>query len=135
MRLRTPPRQGRIEENLIPLINIVFLILIFFLVASTIRSFDIGGISLSQAEADAGPKGKRNVLVISADGSLSYRGRTLSHEDLPAILQEPGLTQGDKPLFIAADAALPAQQLVAVADMARAAGVKQIILVTRKTPK
>lgn len=70
MKLRHPPtRSTASDDNLIPMINVVFLLLVFFMVAGTIRSADPilvdAPIARSGAEQSA-----QAVLYVSTDGAL-----------------------------------------------------------------
>jgi len=125
------PERGP-DENLIPLINIVFLILIFFLVASTLRSFDPAGLELSEARAEAGADQGPNVLIAYADGRLALAGEAVATDALAARLDAFARAEPDLPLLIAPDRALPADRLVEIAQTAQSAGIAQVKLIVRK---
>ena len=132
LKQRTPGRGP--EENLIPLINIVFLILIFFLVASTLRSFDPSGLDLTsaQAEADSLTRGRMCCSPLRTAG-LRWPGK----DSRAGRAGNPRLTafakaEPDLPLLIAPDRALPAKRLVEIANAAKSAGVEQVKLIVRK---
>jgi len=132
MRLpKREPRRGT-AENLIPLINIVFLILIFFLVASTLRSFDPGGLALAGAEAEAGADQGPNVLLAFADGRVELAGQSVADGALAGRLEAFARDNPDTPLLIAPDRRLPADRLVEIAQAARAAGIGDVKLIVRK---
>lgn len=133
MQLKLSPRQRRTAQDLIPLINIVLLILVFFVVTSNLRSFELEGIALSRTSLMGDSARARNVLVIFADGSLSYAGKAVTKDQLTAKLQDRALRNPAKPLFIAAHAELAAPTLIEIAEMIRKAGVEKIILVTKRT--
>lgn len=120
------------EENLIPLINIVFLILIFFLVASTLRSFDPAGLDLPRAQAEAGADHRANVLIAYADGRLTLAGKDIGPDALAARLADFVQAEPDLPLLIAPDRALPADRLVEIAQQAQAVGIAQVKLILRR---
>ncbi len=132
MRLKSydPPR--RREPDLTSLINIVFLILIFFIVAGTLRPFSAREIKLAKSIPDSvGVSGSTN-LIAHADGRLSYRGELVSLEALAARLrQERDVTEG-APLTIIADARLNARRLLAVMRAVRGPGVGEISILTEK---
>jgi biopolymer transport protein ExbD len=130
LKQRTPGRGP--EENLIPLINIVFLILIFFLVASTLRSFDPSGLDLTSAQADADSNQGANVLLVFSDGGLALAGKTVAADALEIRLTAFAKAEPDLPLLIAPDRALPAKRLVEIANAAKSAGVEQVKLIVRK---
>ena len=71
MRLRRKRRQTN-DENIIPLINIVFLMLIFFLVAGALRPFQEEGITPAQANAEHEKERPLQPVMIDAEGA-NYR--------------------------------------------------------------
>lgn len=132
MRLRERRNRDAHQENLIPLINIVFLILIFFLVASTLRSFDPQGLDLPRAAAEAGADQGPNVLLVFADGGTQLAGARVSPDSLRDRLARFRRNNPDLPLLIAPDQSLPAKRLVDLSAMARGAGIEDILVVVQK---
>ena len=112
----SPPR----GENTIALINVVFLLLVFLLVAGSIASQEERSVELaSSAQAEAGnPAG--GALVMTADGVLRLAGTPVSAA-LLATRREP-----DAPLRIAVDRGAPAQALISTLADLRAAGFSDI---------
>lgn len=106
------------REPTIPLINVVFLMLIFFMVAGQIASPMEGELSLVQT-ADLDGRAPPDALVIRADGSLRFRDREVASAasyiaDLPE--EERAAVR------IVPDRDLDAARLVQVAAELRAAG-------------
>lgn len=132
MRLRDlrPPRSR--EPDLTSLINIVFLILIFFIVAGTLRPFSEPDIELVQTEPDTQGVPSPTRLVVHADGSLSYMGAVTDTAALGEQLS--GLTDEDKakPFIIVSDGRVNARELLTVADAVRRQGIKAISVLTEK---
>ena len=122
----TPRRGG---EPMMPLNNIVFQMLVFFLVAASIappldRGVDL--VEASRAEGRAPP----DAAVIRADGTLVYRGAEITSEAyLTARLAEE---RGAVALRLVPDRALPAQTLVEIAADLREAGAEEIWIVTER---
>ena len=115
-------------EPTIALINIVFLLLLFFLVAGTIAQPLDGALELVETTELEGRE-PPNALVIHKDGHLTYRGadlvdvaafaRALDREDLDEVRIVP-------------DRALDARTLVAVSRDLRSAGARSVIIVTER---
>lgn len=131
MRLRAEPDRKPPAENMIPLINIVFLILIFFLVASTVRPFSDREIELAEAEQAKGAGVGTRMAVVRADGSVFLGGEpadeaTLSRQ-LAAWAQQP-----DRGVTLVADKDMPARDLIALVTLANEAGLTDVKLLTRK---
>ncbi|MFW5881941.1 MAG: ExbD/TolR family protein [Roseicyclus sp.] len=119
----------RRSEPMIALINIVFLMLVFFLVAASIappldRSVDL--VEAGRLEGRAPP----DAAVIRADGTMIYRGAEVTSEDYLALrLSEDS---GDAALRLVPDRNLPAERLVAIAAELRRAGTGEIWIVTER---
>ncbi|EAU41975.1 hypothetical protein FP2506_16119 [Fulvimarina pelagi HTCC2506] len=129
------PVKRRGQDPTIALINIVFLMLIFFLLAGTVAATSDGDIELirtSEAERMRPPAGP---VGITAGGDLLYGGETVSEEALIAALGETTaapITAGEgepaealkagEPVSITADQALPAADLIAFLRNMREAG-------------
>ena len=127
-------------ENTIPLINIVFLMLIFFLIAGTVAppvSNDLK--PPSSRELPLMPPAA-NAVQILADGQLLHHGETLPLEEILARFPAPPLMENleapadpaseEDVLHILADKKLAATKLMPVLQAFRAAGHKKIRLVT-----
>ncbi|MCX2721417.1 ExbD/TolR family protein [Roseibium salinum] len=128
MRKLQRPAAPRKAENTISLINIVFLMLIFFLVAGQLAPPVDPAVSLP-ASADADPVAPPDALYIRADGSLLYRGKPVSVDVFLAGRPQEG---GDAPVLVAADRALPARQLVEIVDRLYGAGAANVRVVTAR---
>lgn len=117
------PRKTR-GENIVPMINVVFLLLIFFLMSAQIAPPDPFDVSVPEGageQKDRAPK----TLYVSADGALAY-GEMRGPRALVA-LQEQDLTEA---LFIHADATLPAERLARLLTQLGTLGISDIHLVT-----
>ncbi|KGF69170.1 hypothetical protein LL06_12380 [Hoeflea sp. BAL378] len=127
-----PARTSRKPENTVALINVVFLMLIFFLVAGTLAPApdgDVDFITLAATDPAAPP----DMLFIRADGTLTWRGEALPLTD--HVLRWQGLQAGapePRPLRIAADRLLPAVDLLDRLDELRRAGVDGIVLLVER---
>ncbi|MEL6640564.1 MAG: biopolymer transporter ExbD [Pseudomonadota bacterium] len=125
MRQITRKKKG---EPTIALINIVFLMLIFFLVAGTLALPLDGELELIETNALDGRE-PPDALVINAAGDLSYRGTALP--DVTAFLQDRAEDQLAK-VRIVPDRALSADRLVEVSRNLREGGAQSVIIVTER---
>ena len=110
------------------LINIVFLMLIFFLVAGTLAApldKELALVDTRDLEAAPPPQ----ALVIHSDGRLSHKGQEVA--DVAAYLA----TLADTDLArvrIVPDRALPASDLVRIGRDLRGAGAQSVVVVTER---
>jgi biopolymer transport protein ExbD len=117
---RTKPRTGR--EPTIALINVVFLMLVFFLIAGTVAApLDPRVALVETAELDG--RAPPDAAVVLADGTLLLDGRSIT----PAALAASGPI-----LRLVPDRALPANDLVALSRSLRDAGAEEVWIITER---
>lgn len=118
------------SEPTIALINVVFLMLVFFMVAGSLAPALDPTVRLVEA-ADLEVAPPPDALVIRADGSLHFRGAELtSPEAYVRIVRE------EEAIFAARllpDRALPAQTLVAISKELRGLGATRITLLSERS--
>lgn len=123
------PRPAREGENTITLINVVFLMLIFFLIAGTLApplDPDVTLISTRDAEGSDPPA----ALSVTADGRLREGGQDVTI-DAWLARQQAGEDVAPR-ITLAVDRNLPAEQLVDILAKLRAAGAGPIEIVTER---
>lgn len=132
-------RAASADDNMIPLINIVFLLLIFFMIAGKIASDDALQLTLPQAQQAAPAPALSVEILVDRDGRIALDGVVVSVEQLAAQLaglQQRGVNTADTGSGLAvalkADAQLPAGVLAPVLNTLRAAGIDSIHLYTRR---
>lgn len=114
--------KSELDINLAPLIDVVFLLLIFFMVTTTFTKESRLTIELPEAAGLAAEdKPEQLEIIISANGDYAINGRALVNKEratLKAALVE--LSGGDSslPLVITADAMTPHQSVVTAMDVA-----------------
>lgn len=111
------------REPTIALINIVFLMLVFFMVAGALAPPLDGELKLVNTEELEG-RAPPDALVISADGGVAYRGDTVN---LAAHVANYG-----PEIRIVPDRAAPAQKLVEISAALTEAGATKIMIVTER---
>ncbi|MGI3130958.1 ExbD/TolR family protein [Halopseudomonas pachastrellae] len=135
-------RRQKIEEvsvNLTPLIDVVFLLLIFFMVSTTFTRETQLKLDLPQAASGERVENRtvqQLELTIAASGEMALNERTLLRSDLQtltaALQKESG---GDTllPLVITADAQTPHQYVITAMDAAGQLGFSRLRLTTSET--
>ncbi|MFT7261877.1 MAG: biopolymer transport protein ExbD [Glaciecola sp.] len=126
-----------VEVNLTPLIDVVFLLLIFFMVSTTFTKENHLSIDLPEASAEQQPVATNRLeIIITASGSYSINGKTLINNQLDTLKR--GLMKaadGEKglPVTITADANTPHQAVVRAMDASGQTGFVNLSITTRKT--
>lgn len=132
MRFDEPPRP-RPAENLLPMINVVFLLLIFFLIAAKLAPPSPFAITPPEAARDgaAGAPGQALVLWLGADGTLAY-GAARGEAAMAALAQARATcTEDCTRLTLRADAGAGAEVLTALTPRLAAMGFARLALVTK----
>ena len=131
---RRPQRDNSI--NLTPLIDVVFLLLIFFMVTTTFTRETRMLISLPEAEAEAMATEQSTVeLVVSKDGSYAVNGQSLINRDIKTImaaLKDASAGDNKMPLVITADALSTHQAVITAMDAAGRLGFETLNIATQQ---
>ncbi|UUP15979.1 ExbD/TolR family protein [Nitratireductor thuwali] len=125
------PLPARRRETTIALINVVFLMLIFFLIAGTLTPPLDKDVDLIET-ATADPSDPPNALFVTQDGELRSQGRAT---DVAAFVSTLSAQTGEEePLSVklAADRELPATRLIEIVGELRQAGVTKVSIVTER---
>lgn len=123
---REPP------ENTIPLINVVFLMLIFFLFAGSIARDDARKIEPPLNILEDETIRSTGALIIDTDGQTHFEDSEIAVGDwLAQQDQDPE----NGPLKIATDSSLEADKLEAIIKDLKSSGRSDIVLITRRGSK
>lgn len=121
--------------NIINLVDVLLLLLIFFMISTTFTKQSHLSVQLPEASGDAAAQTEKPIdIVITAEGRYSINDRSLTKGDLPtlkAALQEAAAGDNTLPLIITADANTPHQAVVRVMDAAGQLGFTQLSLATQ----
>ncbi len=131
MKLSKPQPRRDTEDYILPLVNIVFLLLIFFLLAGTFKAPDPLEIEppQSRSEKQAETQGPLTVLL-DAQGRLAIDGERLEGEALQQRLAERLAAEEGGVVRLKADAAVDAGRILEVMERLRSAGAQEITLLT-----
>jgi len=123
---------GQAEIQVTPLIDMVFILLIFFVVTTSFVSE--AGLSIQRPQASSAETLPRDSIPVTIDssGRIAVDGKRTSLFSIRPLVRrrlrnEPGLA-----VVVVADKVVSADRLVHVMDEIRAAGVTQIALATER---
>lgn len=123
-----------VEVNLTPLIDVVFLLLIFFMVSSTFDRHAKLKVQLPQAEAQMQQtQDKPVVLSIDAGGKYYIDDRQVINEQLETLKNALRQTVGERTdvtLLLRADGRTPHQSVVRAMDAASQLGLTKLSIAT-----
>ncbi len=125
----------QLDVNLTPLIDVVFLLLIFFMVSTTFTKETHLDINLpsSQAENPMDFPPEKIDVVITAEGKYTVNEQTLSADTKDALkdmIEEIAKGNNSLPFIITADGKTPHQSVINAMDIARQLGFGKINFAT-----
>lgn len=82
------PRQRRHDEMLIPLINIIFLMLIFYMLAGKIVASDKFKVQPPVSSSETATETQGIMVLVAADGRLAIEGKIVDLNQLTAIMKQ-----------------------------------------------
>lgn len=123
--------------NLTPLIDVVFLLLIFFMVTTTFTKETRLQVNLPEAEAETlSTQSERLEIVVSRDGSFALNGQTLVNGRVETLLRGLVLESDgnlDLPVIIVADSQASHQSVVTAIDAIGQAGFARLSIATQRS--
>jgi biopolymer transport protein ExbD len=126
-----------VSVNLTPLIDVVFLLLIFFMVATTFTKESHLEIDLPEATGKSGQEEKVLVeVVITSKGEYSVNERPLVNNQADTLSKAvTKVAEGNNklPFIITADAKTPHEYVVRAMDVAGKLGFVQLSITTQKS--
>jgi len=136
VKFRRRKARENIDINLVSLIDVVFILLLFFIVTTTFTRETQLRVDLPQAitgtpETDTDLK--HLDITISADGIFSLNNQLLPKNDLPTLidaLQRESAGDTSLPLSISADGKTPHQAVITAMDAAGKLGFSHLRMTT-----
>ena len=125
-----PPRPRNDEERILPLINVVFLLLIFFMLAGELSAHDPFDIQPPTSSSTTPAESRDIVLQLAADGRMALDGEEIAEADLVPAIRGISDHLASADLFLKSDASIEAVHVVEIMEKLRGAGVTKLRLLT-----
>ncbi len=133
MLLKPQPADSQLSIEMAPMIDMVFLLLIFFLVATTFHQEEREmQIALPVAKS-AGPISKTlRELIVNVDqqGKIIVAGREMSAEDLQATITEAVIANPEQKVTVRGDRRVAYEGIIRVLDICKDSGIQEPYLDT-----
>lgn len=130
-------RKGRergSDINLGPLIDMIFILLIFFVVTTTfVKDLEV---EIERPGAASGQQADRRALRVAIDaaGKIYLDGRPVHRWMLQSRVRELLSQQPDRPVLVVADKRLVTERLIEVVDECRMAGARKVGVDVERAP-
>lgn len=118
------------QLNIAPLIDVIFLQLIYFMLTSSFIMQPGIKINLPQAVTSETVSEKEILVSITKEGTIFYREQPVTKEELERILQGITTVDRDRVLIIKGDRKAEHGIVVEVMDIARRTGITKIVIGT-----
>jgi biopolymer transport protein ExbD len=129
-------KNSEVSVNLTPLIDVVFLLLIFFMVSTTFTKETHLSLDLPEATGEEQEiKVKQIEIIIDVSGQYVINGKSLVSSKLETIIVAlKKVSEGniEMPLVITADANTPHQSVITAMDAAGQLGFSRLSLSTKR---
>lgn len=137
--VRIPVRRDVLDDHLIPLINVIFLMLIFFMVVGRIAPPESLAVAPPVSRLGESVERRERLLILSADGRIAHGDEIVERAALPerlgVWLELWSDASAPLELTLKADAQVRAEELRAILAQLRAAGVAKVSLITAGAPE
>ena len=127
----SPKQKRRVTINITSLIDVLFLLLIFFMVTSTFLEQPGMKLELPTVQSAEAARVEKMVLYIGEGGDIVFDERTVPLDSLEAVMEEALPLVEEKTLILMADTNVPHGTVVKVMDMAKRAGLKKLVVGTK----
>lgn len=131
MRFENPsPRGKNDDERILPLINVVFLLLIFFMIAGELSATDPFHVSPPASVSENKLDNKELIILVGNDGQLAIDGETMDEAAFQAAIEQKASLESPPLIWLKVDGQAEADRMVVVMEWLRDAGLENLKLLT-----
>ena len=129
MRLQRPKPERELV-NITPLIDVVFILLIFFMLAGSIEPKEPFFVSPATSTAEIRGDVQDFVILIDKNGQVALDDRVIEKEELSTIVREVMVANPGALIQLKPDAEADAVEVIEVMESIRDAGAQYLVLLT-----
>lgn len=131
MQFSKTTRRSDSEFALLPLTNIIFLLMIFFLLIGRITQPGAFEVKPPASSSQKPTSGQALRVEIAANGRIAVNGQRIAESQLAATVRGQQSASSGRAVRVRADGKVSARQVVRVMQILHGAGVDKLRLVTR----
>ena len=117
-------------DTILPLINVVFLLLIFFIMTGALHAVDFFNVDPPTSTSDAAGSLDQTVILIGGDGRIAIGNQEVDETDLQLTVSDRLAANADAIIRIKADGRVDAVRVVEIMELIEAVGVRRVLLLT-----
>ena len=130
MQFRRPSRPN-VAINIAPLVDVVFLLVIFFAVSTTFLESSGLKLQLPESSATTEREVKEIAVFLAADGAVVFEDETVTHDELGTRLRRTLEESDRKIVVLRADTGTPHGKVVGIMDLIKDSGAEALTVATR----
>ena len=127
-----PKKKRRVLINITSLIDVMFLLLIFFMVTSTFLDQPGMKLELPSAESAEVARIEKLVLYISSDDMVVFNKEQIALDELEGVMRDAISEIEDRTLVLNADRAVQHGTVIRVMDIAKKLGLEKLVIGIKK---
>ena len=133
MRIRDHRADDEPEINLVPMIDVILVLIIFFVVTATFDARSVIQLELPRATGEQSEAEQPLVVLVNADGRYFVQDREVLRTDIDSLRSVIAEVAGDdreRPVLLRADARTPHQAVVTALDAVAQLGFTHVSIAT-----
>lgn len=124
-------RREALTPDLTPLIDVVFILLIFFIVSSVFKKEELAlMLNLPASSAKEAEIELKQISIELSNTKLAYLGKEISFDNLDEKLSK--ITKKDKPVIVRIDKSVPYERVVKILDILQKYSLNNLALITKE---
>ncbi len=117
-------------DRVLPLLNVVFLLLIFFIMTGALHAVDYFNVNPPSSSSEFQASLDETIILIGADGRVAIDNKEVDEIDLQLSVSDKLAANSGADFRIKADGRVDAARVVEVMELIEAVGVRRVMLLT-----
>jgi biopolymer transport protein ExbD len=119
------------DDKILPLINVVFLLIIFFMITGSLGVTEPFNVDAPQSQNNNAIEVESFKISLSENGELALNAEPMTEENILAHIKQGLLEHPDSLVELKADRGIPGNHIIILMNQLRDIGVKKISLLTQ----
>ena len=117
-------------DSILPLINVVFLLLIFFIMTGALHAVDYFNVNPPSSSSEFQTSLDDTIILVGGDGRVAIDNKEVDEVDLQLSVSDKLAANAGAIFRIKADGRVDAARVVEVMELIEAVGVRRVMLLT-----